>query len=159
MKTKFIQLFIVTLFCGIVPITANATLGESTSSIMSDQLALSATPTQAIQSSNVEQVFSTNNYQTNSITTPSGIVIKQFSYNNKVFAVVWNGKKVPDQSQLFGKYFSTFQNSTPSYQSLNIRKVTTDDFISSTGGWMGHYSGKAFIPSLAPAGLTINSLN
>jgi hypothetical protein len=98
------------------------------------------------------------NYQTNTLVTQSGIVIKQYSNNGNVFGVAWHGPKVPNQSQLFGKYFTIYQTSQPSYKSLTMRRVSTSDFVSSTSGWMGHYEGKAIIPSLAPANVTINSL-
>ena len=157
MKNKLTKSLLSLLIGGLLPLSAWATLGESPSSIMNDQIALKATPTQDLQSSDLEKA-SANAYQIQSLTTDTGIVVKQYTYNGKVFALVWNGKKVPDQNQLLGKYFPAFQTSTPSYKSLTVRKVHNADFISSTGGWMGHYAGEAFIPSLAPAGVTLDSL-
>ncbi|RTL10758.1 MAG: DUF2844 domain-containing protein [Neisseriaceae bacterium] len=141
------------------PLSAWATLGESTSSIMNDAIALKASaPTTSNQSSLDQATLSNADYQTNTLVTQTGIVIKQFSSNGNVFGVAWHGPKVPDQNQLFGKYFTVYQTSTPSYKSLTMRKVNASDFVSSTSGWMGHYEGKAIIPSLAPANVTINSL-
>lgn len=157
MKNKLIKFLLPLLIGSMIPLSAWATLGENSASIMSDQIALKATPTQDLQSSDLEKA-SVNDYQIQSLTTATGIVVKQYTYNGKVFAIIWNGKKVPDQNQLLGKYFPAFQTSSPSYKSLTVRKVQNSDFISSTGGWMGHYAGKAFIPSLAPAGVTLDSL-
>ena len=157
MKNKLIKFLLPLLIGSIIPLSAWATLGENSASIMSDQIALKATPTQDLQSSDLEKA-SVNDYQIQSLTTATGIVVKQYTYNDKVFAIIWNGKKVPDQNQLLGKYFPAFQTSSPSYKSLTVRKVQNSDFISSTGGWMGHYAGEAFIPSLAPAGVTLDSL-
>ena len=141
------------------PLSSWATLGESTSSIMNDAMALKASAPTTSDQSSLDQATTTNvNYQTNTLVTQSGIVIKQYSNNGTIFAVAWHGPKVPNQSQLFGKYFNVYQTSQPSYKSLTMRKVSTSDFVSSTSGWMGHYEGKALIPSLAPANVTINSL-
>jgi hypothetical protein len=157
MKNKLIKFLLPLLIGSMIPLSAWATLGENSASIMSDQIALKATPTQDLQSSDLEKA-SLNAYQIQSLTTATDIVVKQYTYNGKVFAIIWNGKKVPDQNQLLGKYFPAFQTSSPSYKSLTVRKVQNSDFISSTGGWMGHYAGEAFIPSLAPAGVTLDSL-
>ncbi len=157
MKKQFNKSLLSLLIVGLLPISAWATLGENSSSIMNDQIALKATSTPDLQSSDLEKA-SINAYQIQSFTTTTGIVVKQYTYNQKVFAIIWNGKKVPDQNQLLGKYFPDFQTSNPSYKSLTVRKVQNADFISSTGGWMGHYAGEAFIPSLAPAGVTLTSL-
>ena len=157
MKNKLIKFLLPLLIGSMIPLSAWATLGENSASIMSDQIALKATPTQDLQSSDLEKAR-LNAYQIQSLTTATGIVVKQYTYNGKVFAIIWYGKKVPDQNQLLGKYFPAFQTSSPSYKSLTVRKVQNSDFISSTGGWMGHYAGEAFIPSLAPAGVTLDSL-
>lgn len=158
MRTTNIKHLIIAT-CALAPLSAWATLGESTSSIMNDQIALKATATQNTSATN-NQLDSTVAlpYQTNTITTPEKTVITQYSANGTVFAVSWHGPKVPDQNQLFGKYFNEYQTATPSYKSLSARKVNNSDFVSLTNGWMGHYEGKALIPSLAPANVTINSI-
>ena len=141
------------------PLSAWATLGENTSSIMNDAIVLKASAPVAQDQQSLDQTTTNGaNYQTNTLVTQTGIVIKQFSNNGNVFGVAWHGPKVPNQSQLFGKYFTVYQTSQPSYKSLTMRRVSTSDFVSSTSGWMGHYEGKAIIPSLAPANVTINSL-
>lgn len=154
-KNLITQLLVIASVCA--PLSAWATLGESTSSIMNDAIALNATTANSNQSQTLSSDIALP-YQTNSLVTKEGTVIKQFSNNGTVFAIAWHGPKVPDQSQLFGKYFASYQTAKPSYKSLNARKVNSSDFVSVTNGWMGHYEGKAIIPSLAPANITINSI-
>lgn len=157
MKTKLIKASVLTLIISATPLAAWATLGEDSSSIMNDASVLNAQVSQVADYS-VAAAGSSTPYQTNILETANGITIKQFVYNGKVFAVTWHGTHVPDQNQLFGKYFATLQNATPTYASVAARQVNTNDFVSITNGWMGHYEGKALIPSLAPANVSINNV-
>ncbi len=157
MKAKLLKVSVLTLIISITPLAAWATLGEDSSSIMNDANVLNAKVSQATDYS-VAGANSSTPYQTNVLETVNGITIKQFVYNGKVFAVAWHGSHVPDQNQLFGKYFATLQNATPSYKSVSARQVNSNDFVSATNGWMGHYEGKALIPSLAPANVSINNV-
>ena len=85
MKNKLIKFLLPLLIGSMTPLSAWATLGENSASIMSDQIALKATPTQDLQSSDLEKA-SLNAYQIQSLTTATGIVVKQYTYNGKVFA-------------------------------------------------------------------------
>jgi len=157
MKTNLVKLSLLIGLGCTLPLTSWATLGEDSSSIMNDAVVLNAKSTQSADYS-VAAANSSVPYQTNILVTTNGTSIKQFVYNGKVFAVAWHGSHVPNQSQLFGKYFPIFQTATPSYKSVSARKVNSDDFVSITNGWMGHCEGKALIPSLAPANVSINDV-
>ena len=78
---------------------------------MNDAIALKASaPTTSNQSSLDQATLSNADYQTNTLVTQTGIVIKQFSSNGNVFGVAWHGPKSTRSKPTFGKVFHSLSN-------------------------------------------------
>ena len=140
-----------------LPVYAFATLGQSTNSIAIDaaQLGIETADLQTFKTESKPAIESYSVYQ---MTTLSGIEIKQFVSNDKVFAIVWQGESTPNLTQLLGKYFHDYESATPKYKSQTLQSIEEQDFIAYFGNARGRYYGKALIPSLMPNGLNYTSI-
>ena len=138
-----------------IPAISYASLGDDVSSITTDNNALASSISLVTTRSNVS---SNASYQTSTIKTPDNFTIKEFSANGKVFAVSWQGKSYPNFKQIFGSYFPQLKTASASNSGLTRSKLTGNDFISYSSGVPGLLSGIAYVPSLVPNSLNINTL-
>ncbi len=142
-----------------LPSSAFATLGQNNSSIAIDASQLGiVNPNADLQTMRLESSGGNQYYSIYQMTTMSGIEIKQFYYNDKVFAIVWQGDSAPNLSLLFGKYFHIYESATPKYKSSTLQSIEQQDFIAYVGNAHGQYYGKAMIPSLTPDLLNYTSI-
>ena len=82
-------------------------------------------------------------------TLESGTVVHEFvDATGSVFAVTWSGPFKPDLKTLLGRHFGALaagaRRSTPN--------GTSDDAVVQSGGHMGAFEGRAWVPSRLPAG-------
>lgn len=131
-----------------------ATLGQPLSTINADAADLGINISgQDLQNYKVESFSNNVQYSFYQITSSSGIEVKQYVANDKVFAIVWQGESTPNLSQLLGKYFHVYESATPKYKSSTLESIEQQDFIAYFGSSRGHFYGKALVPSLIPEGL------
>jgi len=140
-----IRLFLlaVTLAAGV---PAFAALGGDLSSIQADQARLHAS----------ERIIPTQNYTVHEMQTARGTLIRQFvSSGGTVFAVSWQGS-APDLEQLLGTYFDQYVEAAQAQPGRRARGVHIDtgDFVLESGGHMRFVSGRAFLRSKLPSGVT-----
>jgi hypothetical protein len=139
-----------TLAVLVAPICAQATLGESVSSIETDRLAMLATV----------QVLPNTRYTVHELLTPAGATIKQFvSAQGIVFAIAWRGPVMPDLRLLMGAYFDRYLQAATA-KPINRRNLTVADanLVVSSSGQMRAFSGQAYLPIQLPAGVTPDEL-
>jgi len=74
-----------------------------------------------------------------------------------VFAITWQGPAVPDLRSLLGAYFAQLASRVSSGSHHSMRFVG-DDFVVRSMGHGRSHSGRAWVPSLVPSGLDIDSL-
>jgi hypothetical protein len=89
------------------------------------------------------------------------IVHEYLSRSGKVFAVTWQGPVQPNLQQLFGDYFETFRAAaaTPGQPGLHRQaRLVRPDFVYEAAGHLRSFRGRAYVPSLVPAGVDIASL-
>jgi hypothetical protein len=75
--------------------------------------------------------------------------------------VTWNGPLPPDLSQLFGSYFDSYRTAliAQSHPGGHRRVyVAQADFVAQSLGRMRAFRGKAYVPSLVPAGVDVTEL-
>ncbi|MBK6009278.1 DUF2844 domain-containing protein [Ramlibacter ginsenosidimutans] len=78
-------------------------------------------------------------------TLKSGTVVHEFvDPTGSVFAVTWSGPFKPDLRKLLGRHFGAL---SPAAQGGK-----TDDLVVQSGGHMGAFEGRAWVPSRLPAG-------
>ena len=131
-----------------------AVLGEKSSSVQSIKAQFKATDYKETSNS----TYSVHEMNIN------GNVVKEFvNANGDVFAVTWQGIKPPDLSQLFGSYYTEYEQARGQQklsQPQGKRQLTTKskNLVVQRSGHMRDLRGKACLPELAPTTLTCESL-
>ena len=103
-------------------------------------------------------------YARHDLTRSNGGTVREFTNaQGQVFAVTWSGPGKPDLRAVLGRYFATFQAAgadRPYGRRMLRRPPTVDqaDLQIQSAGHMGFFHGVAFIPSLAPAGVSAADL-
>jgi hypothetical protein len=102
-------------------------------------------------------------YDLHEITTSGGTVIREYmTSGGKVFAVSWRGPFMPNLQQLFGSYYQQFQTAAATSaqaSSHRLLRIAQPDFVMQASGRMGSFHGKAYVPGLVPAGVSVAALN
>jgi hypothetical protein len=133
--------------------TVWAALGQPASSVQTDQRMLGAAPgaVSALTQQPAGAGYSVAQLQTSAGTT----VLEYLRPDGIVFGVSWRGPQPPDLSVLLGSYFTRYQSGTPQVAgSIRYQTVTADDLVVQTGGHMLDLWGRAYVPSLLPAGVS-----
>jgi Protein of unknown function (DUF2844) len=101
-------------------------------------------------------------YTLHEIRTESGTRLHEFeTRNGTVFAVTWEGPLPPDLQQLFGNYYTRFRAAASAphgpgtHRQLNI---AGPELVVQSTARPRAYMGRAYIPSLVPAGISIADL-
>jgi len=133
------------LFCILVlglPMFAQAELGGNLASIMQEQKIFGSTLTISPQS----------NYTIYIQNISPDLVIKEYVSNSgNIFGVAWKGSTLPNFQVLLGSYYSNYLSA----QQQNPRSVFSQDnnLVIESGGVMGGYIGRAYLPKQVPTGL------
>ncbi|EDT42598.1 DUF2844 domain-containing protein [Burkholderia ambifaria] len=95
---------------------------------------------------------------------PDGTAVREYlSPTDSVFAIAWNGPRVPDLAALLGDYFPQYlKGAAAQYKampSLSFVVVKQPGLVVSTGGRIGAFSGRAWIPQALPSGVTPRNLH
>jgi hypothetical protein len=103
-------------------------------------------------------------YTVNESTLTGGTVVREYiGQSGTVFAVVWQGAHVPDLSALLGDSFPTYVQSLNQLHAsqgtaLGPADVERSDLVVQSGGHMGAYVGRAWLPSALPAGVSTDDI-
>ena len=131
---------------------AIAHLGGNTDSVSADRDAMQA------------QLHSTpmQLYSAHQITTAAGAVIHEYTTRQgTVFAVTWQGQLPPDLAQLFGNYYKQYQDAAAAQSRPGMHRqlnISNPDFVVAASGRLRSFRGKAYVPSLVPAGVSVADL-
>ena len=140
------------LACGGFAQTASARLGGDAASVQEDSARF------------VGKLVSTAmvQYDRHDITTSSGTVVHEYlSRAGRIFAVSWKGPLPPDLHQLFGDYFQTLSSAAAAHSQPGSHRqlnVVRDDFVAQSSGHLRAFQGRAYVPSLVPAGVDVSEL-
>jgi hypothetical protein len=93
-------------------------------------------------------------YSVCEIKVSSGTTVREFvSPNGTVFGVAWEGPFVPDMKQILGLHFEQYSEAvraaTPKYSRRPI-SIRLPGLVFETGGHMGWYYGRAYVPEALP---------
>ncbi|HEY0745545.1 MAG TPA: DUF2844 domain-containing protein [Steroidobacteraceae bacterium] len=141
----------VVLAAALGPCTAFATLGEPELTVQNDAVQLRA----AIKSSQDRL-----SYRIHEIQLPSGTVLREFvGANGNVFAVTWQGPTKPDLRQALGRYFDVYV-AAPRSKIVDRKhmRIQQGDLVVEGSGHMRALSGRAFLASAIPSGVTLGEL-
>lgn len=126
---------------------AHATLGGDLGSISVDEHALTAK----------HAVKPLTSGERHDLALPSGTIVHEYLSNGVVFAITWQGPAVPDLRSLLGVYFAQLASHVSSGSHHSMRFIGNDFVMRSMGHGRSH-SGRAWVPSVVPSGLNIDSL-
>jgi hypothetical protein len=91
---------------------------------------------------------------------PSGATVHEYlSDDGRVYGVAWSGPRMPDLEQLLGKYFPQLSQRDRRRGGHHRMRVTGDDLVVQSRGHGNAFSGRAWVPSLLPAGVDPSSLS
>lgn len=125
-----------------------ASLGGDTASIQADQLHMQGSrTTKAAESYTVQEIQAS-----------TGTVVREYlSPEGKVFAVAWNGPRLPDLRQLLGGYFEPYRTAVQSRSGVRMVRrpllINQPGLAVQIGGHIGAFSGRAYVPEMLPAGV------
>jgi hypothetical protein len=128
--------------------TARATLGGGVASVADNHQRLGG-------ESRVQKLASGERHD---LQLPSGIVVHEYlSPAGAVYAVTWSGARAPDLRELLGPYFAqlTRRDSFPR-SGHHQMAFTGADLMIRSSGHRGSFTGRAWVPSLVPAGLHLD---
>jgi Protein of unknown function (DUF2844) len=132
---------------------ASAGLGDSVNSVLDDQLTMHARL----------NVISVSNYVIHELASPVGVVVREYvSANGEVFAVSWHGPFMPDMHRLlstrFGPYLVEVQKHSTRNLGHSVLNIRTPSLVVENVGHTRAYTGRAYDPSLLPAGISIDDI-
>ncbi|MGA2151082.1 MAG: DUF2844 domain-containing protein [Geobacteraceae bacterium] len=131
---------------------AQATLGESVSSVESDRKVFSAVR---------HPTLARNGYTVQELKSDANVVREYISPSGIVFAIAWNGLSHPDLTTLLGAYVGEYQQAlqqTTGQKGNRHLQVRANRIIVEKWGHMRNIQGRAYIPALIPSGVSINEL-
>jgi hypothetical protein len=101
-------------------------------------------------------------YDLHEITTEAGTQVHEYTTpQGTVFALTWQGPLPPDLRQLFGAYYKQFQDAAAAQARTGMHRllnVVQPDLVVQSTGRMRDFRGKAYVPSLVPAGVAVADL-
>ena len=103
-------------------------------------------------------------YTVNETTLSSGTVVREYvAQNGAVFAVIWHGPQMAPLSTLLGSYFPEYTQAIISARAAQggghgPAMVQEDGLVVQTGGHMGNFTGRAYLPQALPQGISLDDL-
>ena len=143
---KFVDNFFCILLLSF-PIFAKAELGSNLASITQEQKTFGSTLTTSPQSTYTIYIQNIS----------PDLVIKEYVSNSgNIFGVSWKGSTLPDFQVLLGNYYSNYLSALQQ----NPRSVflQNDNLVLESGGMMGGYIGRAYLPKQVPVGIAPASI-
>jgi hypothetical protein len=123
---------------------AYAVLGGKVASVAADQAHMKASL----------KVTSNGRFQVHELQTVGNVVREFVSPDGNIFGVAWRGQSMPQYSQLLGSYTDRITKAAQSRRDHRAPLLIEEPgFVFSAFGHMRFYSGRAYIPSMVPAGV------
>jgi hypothetical protein len=154
LATRLASLFamlLATLLAALMPATANAALGAApTAASSASPVLLAASRPAAIATP----------YSVQESHNADGVTVREYVLpDNVVFAVTWQGPVRPDMNVLLGSYFPNFASPSASRpQGGGALIQANGDFRIESFGRKGRFFGKAYLPRLIPANVSVDDL-
>ena len=99
-------------------------------------------------------------YEIKKIITQDDVEIHEYlTRTGIVFGIAWRGESKPDLVPLLGNFFSRYQTALAQITTARTPvAVQSSDFVLQTGGRMNDFFGLAFLPTLAPQGVSLSDI-
>ncbi len=134
----------------LLALPAWAVLGEAAQSIQKDQSRLQGTL----------RIKRARAYTLHQIQAPYGTVVREYvaPRSGNVFAVTWNGPRIPDLRQLLGAYFDQYARAAQSRRGHGPLVVELPGLVVQSSGHQRSFIGRAYLPQQMPAGVRAEAL-
>lgn len=136
----------------LVPVICQAELGGK----------INVTPSLKMSIKAAVPVQTQASYSVHELIPESGGSIKQYAdAAGVVFAVTWKTPVLPDLQTLLGaNYFAAYKSetATKAHAGRGPVRINQNDFVIFSGGRLKAFSGKAYVPSLLPAGFNTDAI-
>lgn len=136
------------LHCGV----ARAGLGGDIAGVLTDAAQLHG----AVNSASAQR------FDIEEISADSGIRVREFlNQSGIVFAVSWSGPVMPDLRPLLGAHYAAYSAGLAAVNHPGLHRsvrVASADLVVESGGHLRAYTGRAYLPALIPAGITVTDL-
>jgi hypothetical protein len=131
-------------------VPALAALGGDATSVETDRVQMKAQ----------SRMLAARSYTVHELVTEAGTLVREYvSPDGKVFAVAWRGPQMPDLEQLFGTHFSTFQQAARvQRRGRGPLQINESGLVVQSGGHMRSFGGRAYLPQMIPAGVSIDEI-
>ena len=149
---KCVALAAAVLVAALNPRMASATLGEPEITVQNDMDRAHA----SMKSSQDRTA-----YRVHEITLPSGTSLREFvAPSGMVFAISWQGPIRPDLRQALGQYFEPFVSAPrANFADRRHLQIQQGDLVVRMSGHMRALSGRAYLVSAIPSGVSIGDLH
>lgn len=91
-----------------------------------------------------------------------GVIREYVAPSGVVFAVVWSTRLKPRLDELLGRYHAAYADAAGQAGSASAMRrsleLRADDLVVQSGGRMNAFTGRAWVPSLTPAGFDAATL-
>jgi hypothetical protein len=146
--------FVAMLFAALMPTAAHAALGAAPTAASSAP----STPSVLLAASRPAAI--TTPYSVQETHNADGVTVREYVLpDNVVFAVTWQGPVRPDMNVLLGSYFPNFAYpATSRPQGGGALIQANGDFRIESFGRKGRFFGKAWLPRLVPANVSVDDL-
>lgn len=141
----------------ILPVVLSATAVPGRAALGGDAISVE---TDRVQMKAQSRTLAARSYAVHELTTEAGTLVREYvSQDGKVFAVAWRGPQMPDLEQLFGVHFSTFQQAAgASRRGRGPLQINEPGLVVQSGGHMRSFGGRAYLPQMMPAGVSIDEI-
>jgi hypothetical protein len=110
------------------------------------------------------RVTNTEHYTIYEIKISTGTRVREFiSPFGDVFGVAWEGPVVPELQQFLGAYFQEYSDAMRTQKTTVFSRrplhIHLSDLVLETGGHMGAYYGRAYIPQTVPSEVKVEEIH
>ncbi|CCD38085.1 FIG00452630: hypothetical protein [Candidatus Paraburkholderia kirkii UZHbot1] len=103
------------------------------------------------------------NFTVRSTTLASGTVVNEYlSEQGTVFGIAWKGQNVPNLPSMLGSYFPQYQQGLKAQRAARGGRgpvnVQDSGLVVESGGHMGSFTGRAYLPQSLPAGVSASDI-
>jgi hypothetical protein len=133
-----------------VPVPAWAALGADEATVAMDNAQIRGTL----------RVVRAATHSVHEIAAPSGAVVREYvSPAGKVFAVAWQGPRLPDLRQVLGEHFDAYVAAAASRRfGRGPVLIEQPGLVVHSSGHMRAFVGQAYVPALLPPGVAVDAL-
>jgi hypothetical protein len=131
---------------------ARASLSGDAASVLRDAEELHGT----VQSSKLQQ------FEIQEIVTDNGMQVREFlTRDGIVFAVTWAGPVLPDLQRLLGAQYPVYTAALAARDHLGLVRsvrIATSGLVVESDGHLRAFAGRAYLPAMIPAGVSVAQL-